>query len=90
VNDISFVLTVIPERGRQPASPESIATNTGVMDSGLLAFARPRNDRVLASAQVSGSSLMNLPLLAGPVGLAQLALEDLSGRIARQCVDEID
>ena len=35
-------------------------------------------------------SLMNLPLLAGPVRLAQLALENLSGRVARQRIDEID
>ena len=34
--------------------------------------------------------LMNLPLLAGPVRLAQLALEDLAGRVARQRIDEID
>ena len=33
---------------------------------------------------------MHLPLLSGPERLAQLALEDLAGRRARQCLDEID
>ena len=33
---------------------------------------------------------MDLTLLSRPERLAQLALEDLAGRRARQCVDEID
>src|SRR5215470_5711603 len=36
------------------------------------------------------SPSIDLALLVAPVGLAQLALEDLAGRVARQCVDEAD
>ena len=36
------------------------------------------------------TSSVHLALLVAPVGLAQFALEDLAGRIARQHVDEVD